>query len=109
MADPVKQTETPKPPAVKPAPKAAEPKAVAAKPAGPGEAAPKAAAPKAVAPKVPAPKQTGKARLEPINVNMGRCGVAQESALPYKNQPPRRRQAGTGCKTTRWSKTCSRR
>jgi len=94
MADPVKQTGTPKPPAVKPAPTPAEPKAAAPKAAAPKAAAPKAAAPKAASPvegapkavatKTAAPKQAGKARLEPLNVNIGRCGVAQESALPYK-------------------------
>lgn len=80
MADPVKQPET------QPAPAAKAP------------AAPKAEAPKGAPPKAPAPaakqgqaapkgapaKPAGKARLEPLNVNLGRCGVRQESALPYK-------------------------
>ncbi len=70
MAEPVKNNEQTPKPAAKEAPK--------------GAPAPKAAAPAA---KGPAAKQSGaapgKARLAPLNTNLGRSGVRQESALRY--------------------------
>ncbi len=76
MADPVKQPDIASPPAAKAPP--AAPKAVA--PAAKlGQAKPKEA---------PA-KQTGKARLEALNTNLGRSGVRQESALPVKKAAPK--------------------
>lgn len=71
MADPVKQ------PDIVPAPAAKAP-----------SAPPKAVAPAAklgqAKPKEAPPKQAGKPRLEPLNTNLGRSGVRQESALPVK-------------------------
>ncbi|NTV60211.1 MAG: 4Fe-4S dicluster domain-containing protein [Chlorobiaceae bacterium] len=81
MADPVQQPDKAKAP-----PKAAP------------EAAPKGGAPKG---EVPAPKQVkakpkeapkdtgGKLRLDPLNVNLGRTGLPQESALPVKKAAPK--------------------
>lgn len=83
MADPVQKPEgspAPAPKAAKAAP--AAPKAAA--PAAPqgGQAKPKAAS-------SPSPKQAGKARLETLNVTLGRSGVRQESALPTVRQAPK--------------------
>jgi photosystem P840 reaction center iron-sulfur protein len=81
MADPVQQPDIAKAP-----PKAAP------------EAAPKGAAPKGDAPAAKqaqakpkeAPKETGgKPRLEPLNVNLGRTGLRQESALPVRKAAPK--------------------
>lgn len=78
MAEPVQNNEQSPKPAAKEAPKGA-PAPKAGAPAAKGPAAPKAAA--------PAAKQSGsapgKARLAPLNTNLGRSGVRQESALPY--------------------------
>ncbi|NTW55563.1 MAG: 4Fe-4S dicluster domain-containing protein [Chlorobiaceae bacterium] len=80
MADPVQQPDK------ETAPPKAEPK-VAPKGAPKGEApAPKQAQAK---PKE-APRETGgKARLDPLNVNLGRTGLPQESALPVKKAAPK--------------------
>ena len=76
MADPVQQPDIVSPPAAKVPP--AAPKAVA--PAAKlGQAKPKGAA----------PKSSGKPRLEPLNTNLGRSGVRQESALPFKKAAPK--------------------
>ncbi|MGB0130499.1 indolepyruvate ferredoxin oxidoreductase subunit alpha [Chlorobium sp.] len=80
MAEPVKQPDI--------SPKPAAPAAKAA------PAAPKAAAPAAkqdqAKPKASAPKQpSGKPRLEALNVNLGRTGIRQESALPVKKAAPK--------------------
>jgi photosystem P840 reaction center iron-sulfur protein len=81
MADPVQQPEKAKAP-----PKAAP------------EAAPKGAPPKGEVPvakqakakPIEAPKDTGgKLRLDPLNVNLGRTGLPQESALPVRKAAPK--------------------
>jgi photosystem P840 reaction center iron-sulfur protein len=80
MADPVQKPE------VTPAPAAKTPKAAPAAPKTAAPAAPQGQAkPKAVA----APKQGGKARLESLNITLGRSGVRQESALPVVRQAPK--------------------
>lgn len=54
----------------------------------PDTTSPKPAAP--AKPKASMPKQSpGKPRLEALNVNLGRCGVRQESALPVKKAAPK--------------------
>ena len=77
MADPVQKPDrVPPPPAAKTPP--AAPKAVA--PAAKlGQAKPKEAP----------QQQTGKPRLAPLNTNLGRSGVRQESALPVKKVAPK--------------------
>ncbi|MBN1279860.1 MAG: 4Fe-4S dicluster domain-containing protein [Chlorobium sp.] len=80
MAEPVKQPDiSPKPaaPAAKAAPAAPKQAATAAKQ---GQAKPKASVPK---------QTSGKPRLEPLNVNLGRTGLPQESALPVKKTAPK--------------------
>jgi photosystem P840 reaction center iron-sulfur protein len=79
MAEPVQNKEQSPKPVAKEAPKGAPaaPKA-GAPPAPKGPAAPKAAAPAAKQ-----PASSGKPRLSPLNTNLGRSGVRQESALPY--------------------------
>ncbi|NTV98409.1 MAG: 4Fe-4S dicluster domain-containing protein [Chlorobiaceae bacterium] len=81
MADPVQQPDKEKVP-----PKAAP------------KAAPKGAAPKGEAPAAKqaqakpkeAPKESGgKLRLDPLNVNLGRTGLPQESALPVRKAAPK--------------------
>ena len=71
MADPVQKPDISSPPAAKGQP-----------------AAPKASAPVATQVKAkPAElqlKQNGKLRMEPLNVNLGRSGLPQESAFPIK-------------------------
>lgn len=81
MADPVQKPA---------APAAKNPAAPKGAPAGGGAAkeAPKGAKPAGAAGK-PQPKevpQKQKSRLEPLNVNLGRSGLPQESALPYKKE-----------------------
>ncbi|MBM3163236.1 MAG: 4Fe-4S dicluster domain-containing protein [Chlorobi bacterium] len=80
MAEPVKQPDI--------SPKPAAPAAKAA-PATPKAAAP-AAKQEQAKPKGSPPKQTsGKPRLESLNVNLGRTGIRQESALPVKKAAPK--------------------
>jgi photosystem P840 reaction center iron-sulfur protein len=71
MADPVQQPDISSAPASK------------AKPAPPKAAAPAAKQVEAKPKGVPA-KQTGKLRLDPLNVNLGRSGLPQESAFPVQ-------------------------
>lgn len=83
MAEPVKQPDISPKPASKAAP--AAPKA---------SVAPKAATPAAkqdqAKPKASSPKPSaGKLRLEALNVNLGRTGIRQESALPVKKAAPK--------------------
>ncbi|MBM3422396.1 MAG: 4Fe-4S dicluster domain-containing protein [Chlorobi bacterium] len=81
MAEPVKQPDI--------SPKPAAPAAKAA-PAAPKTPAPAAKQQVQSKPKESAPKQTsGKPRLEPLNVNLGRTGLPQESALPVKKAAPK--------------------
>ncbi len=80
MADPVQQQDK------ETAPPKAVPK-VAPKGAPKGEApAPKQAQAK---PKEAPGETGGKARLDPLNVNLGRTGLRQESALPVKKAAPK--------------------
>ena len=70
MADPVQKPDISSPPAAKGQP-----------------ASPKASAPAAQVKAKPAElqlKQNGKLRMEPLNVNLGRSGLPQESAFPVK-------------------------
>ena len=90
MADPVEKTATPAAPAAK------------ASPAAPKAAAPKAGAPAAKEGK-PKPKESpkdksGKPRFEPLNINLGRTGLPQESALPIKKAAPKPAPAAAGAK-----------
>jgi photosystem P840 reaction center iron-sulfur protein len=99
MADPVQKPDISSPPAAKGQPAAPKASAPAAKgqPAAP-KASPPAAKGQPAAPKASAPvakqvkakpaeiplKQNGKLRMEPLNVNLGRSGLPQESAFPIK-------------------------
>ncbi|MBV5303999.1 MAG: 4Fe-4S dicluster domain-containing protein [Chlorobium sp.] len=95
MADPVQKPDISSKPVAKVPP--AEPKMPPVAPKMPPAApkmppvSPKAANPAAkqevkAKPKELSPKQGGKLRLEPINVNLGRSGLPQESAFPFKKE-----------------------
>jgi len=79
MADPVQKPDISSKPAAKAQPSAPK----TPPPANPKEAAPsvKELKPK---PKEAPQKQLGKPRLEPLNINLGRTGLPQESAFPIK-------------------------
>jgi photosystem P840 reaction center iron-sulfur protein len=80
MADPVQKPDISSKPAAKvpPAPKSP--------PASPKAPNPSANQEVKAKPKELSPKQGGKLRLEPINVNLGRSGLPQESAFPFKKE-----------------------
>jgi photosystem P840 reaction center iron-sulfur protein len=97
MAEPVENKNQAPAPGAKAAPKGvpAAPKGAPAAPKAGAPAAPKGTAAPKGAPSAkggaPAAKQSGKARLAPLGITLGRSGVRQESALPYvkpKAAPP---------------------
>jgi photosystem P840 reaction center iron-sulfur protein len=71
MADPVQKPDISSPPAAK------------GQPAAPKASAPAVKQVKAKPAELPL-KQNGKLRMEPLNVNLGRSGLPQESAFPIK-------------------------
>lgn len=99
MAEPVQNKEQSPKPAAKEAPKGAPAAPKAGAPAAKG-----AAAPKGTAPAAKQSQSSGKPRLSPLNTNLGRSGVRQESALPYvkpsaaKPAPPAAKPAAPAAK-----------
>ena len=81
MADPVQKPDISSKPVAKVPPVAAK-----VAPVSPKGASPAAKQEVKAKPKELAQKQGGKLRLEPINVNLGRSGLPQESAFPVKKE-----------------------
>jgi photosystem P840 reaction center iron-sulfur protein len=81
MADPVQKPDISSEPAAKAVPVA--PKLPPASPKGANPAGKQEVKAK---PKEGSQKQAGKLRLEPLNVNLGRTGLPQESAFPIKKE-----------------------
>ena len=81
MADPVQKPDISSKPVAKVPPAAPKMPPVSPKAANPAAKQEVKAKPKELS-----PKQGGKLRLEPINVNLGRSGLPQESAFPFKKE-----------------------